>query len=471
MAITAIDIIQDNIVSSVNLLAAHNPLVFIADATWNTTAPTSLVAKVIYDGVPANADVYAAIFYEDLDATSRVFIFISDEALRFRMDDLEDITQTVDTIIAITNLTKELTIRFDNGASVTDTVDIIACHASRDFEDANGAAMVDIYNNESLYYVGAVGKDLYLYWFNDNASNLIGGPPGITIGGTSTISATNARAKIIADSFYATYISGTAATKDIWCYTSTNQVIFEAQSGATITFSNVDLGASMSSAIVNNGTTSAKLTITLNSNPASGEIFEFRFTTDNTPMPPENYIDVLEWFGNEGATTYAVGFVRKKIQPTTEGITTESIYIDGVEKPHNVKVRQWCTGDQLIKYLDNNGQYRFFPFTKYYQRRSNPDPIGTISEIVLSLADDPGDTREIGYKNKNILTLSQSQLNSTEKALLEDLYNSKEVYLLVGAKYVRVIVRGDNISRLPKANFSDLIIQVELPQSYNVALL
>ena len=70
---------------------------------------------------------------------------------------------------------------------------LIATNAARDFENENGPTLVNLYNNESLYYVGAVGQDVYLYWYNDDENNLIGGTEGIAIGATDDETAENIR--------------------------------------------------------------------------------------------------------------------------------------------------------------------------------------------------------------------------------------------------------------------------------------
>lgn len=173
MAINAIEIIQDNIVDEVNLLSAHNPLVFIAKATWSGDAPTTIYCNVIFDGNFSNSDQYRGIYLEDVSETERTFMFISDEAVRLRLPIVEDISQSSGTIIGIPNITQALTININNGVSTSDEVDIIAANVARDFTNEQGAALVDLQRNEQKYYVGAVGQQSYLYWWNNNASNLI----------------------------------------------------------------------------------------------------------------------------------------------------------------------------------------------------------------------------------------------------------------------------------------------------------
>ena len=48
MAITAIEIVQTNIVGDCDLLAIHSPLIFLANATYNTATQANLYL-FIYD--------------------------------------------------------------------------------------------------------------------------------------------------------------------------------------------------------------------------------------------------------------------------------------------------------------------------------------------------------------------------------------------------------------------------------------
>jgi hypothetical protein len=345
MTVTAVNITQDNIVSGVNLLSVHNPLVFIAGAEWTGTPPDFLTGQI--DGVD-----YKATYYREETASNRSFIFVTDEIIRSIMSDIEDTAQTTGTVIAISNMTTDVTVTMtDLDSTQSDSVDIIACHASNDFESEYGAAMFDRYNNASNFYVMAKGQKGYLYWYNDDAANPI--------------------------------------KKD----------------------------------------------------------------ASDTPF------------------TLAKGFIRKAIEPTETGLQEESIIIDGVTYTHNVYVREFCDNSIYLRYIDRDGQYRFMPFNQYHKRSSNPELIGEVDNLVLSLKDDTGDKKQIGYKNSDTLTVQAINLTSDELALMKDLYNSFDVQINVNNKWVKVKVRGDNVSKKFKGKFTDVTIDLILPQSYNVTSL
>lgn len=579
MAVTSIEIVQDNVIGDVNLMAAHNPLVFIARATWDTEAPEEIFAYVIYD-IYANADKYRAIFYQDYSETERDFLFIADEPIRKRLEDVEEYDQSVNQIISVINLSEEITIRFDIELIIADDVDIEACNIARDFENENGATLVDLYNNESLYYVGAIGKDLYLYWYNNNAGNTIysesagdntvtytfnanvnaGEQVGISgsrlykfdnpiCGGTFSEVLTEgvdfSAGGTISDTVDNIIVAMQGNT-EFDCFTitknGTNEIVLTDTTNWFTNYAKVSSGGTLAdydlTTVVLNGSP-AGIGIDFITNLADGETINFThddgqgtvtntaLTARNTPTLADefqigatstdtmtNYLALFAttypeiydlfvyqtgdfctfqdesfissfsytsgtgWFAfiNDpvqpaGSINLDKGFIRKKVQPTTKGETTYSIFINGIEYSHTVKVREFCDGDQVIKYLDSNGQYRFMYFSKYYTRASNPESIGDVNELILSLKDDKGDKRKIGYNNNNTLTLSASQLNQQERALVEDLFNSPQVYLVLDSKDIAVNVRGDNVSRIGKNKFSDFTITIELPKSYNITIL
>jgi hypothetical protein len=90
------------------------------------------------------------------------------------MDRLTDHVQSDNSIIAIPDLTKEIRIAFYMGA-VRAEVDIVAIAAAKDFVSTYGPVLYDEYNNVEGSYIGTVGKQVYLYWYNKSAANVING--------------------------------------------------------------------------------------------------------------------------------------------------------------------------------------------------------------------------------------------------------------------------------------------------------
>lgn len=577
MAITAIDIIQDNKVGDVDLLASHNPLVFLANATYSGAPPEELVVQVLwFDGVSIQEDNYNAIYLRDDSVTERVFAFIADEAIRLRIEQLADIVQTANTIIAVPNLTENLTIKFDDWIA-QDEVEIQATNAAKDFEDENGAAMVDEYNNVSKYYTGAVDEPLYLYWYNNNENNAIienlnpskftftfnANPINgdiieirlernvyrinancdnqitidtITAGTDYTVGATisdtidniiaymeNKRdvlgidykcltfvkngndLEIYDQSFWHNEMDNSGSTAPVTFATENNigdfarvQVfLFSLIDGDVVSFNYVTpFGTTVTSMTARTSPTlpnefliggtdiittenyhNALISLYPEINAIASDIDGIYQTNlynssfVDTSSNPRVTIIPTAGVDPPGLMTFDKGFIRKMIEPSAVGITTESININSQEFTHTIKVRDFCEGDVLIKYADRNGQYRFMPFSKYYSVKNTPKEIGSINEFILSLASDEGDKKTVGYKNRKTLTLSVSQLNIQERATIADIFVSSDVLVRLGNKWIRCTVKGDNLSKLPKNKFSDFSITIELPQSYNITKL
>ena len=167
MAITDINVVQDNIVGDCNLLAIHSPLSFIIDVTWNTDLP-----ELFVDDMNLTEEVletFRCIFYRDLTATVREFIFIAstgkESVLRGYMTEYNDFLQTAGTIERVANNVFDFILRFRNEAGdVYEDVTIVAFHASRQFGQT--AAITDIYDNDTDFYITGVNKPVYIYFYN-----------------------------------------------------------------------------------------------------------------------------------------------------------------------------------------------------------------------------------------------------------------------------------------------------------------
>jgi len=168
MAITSITVIQDNKVDSCPLLSVHNPLVFIVEANYTSTAPDTL-----YVSESINSGIYSCIPYSDPQAGKRQFMFIADEIIRGLMGDFDDIIQAGTTNIFRANKTLPVILTFyDPSTPATNvTIDFIAMVASRQFGES--PSVNEIYENEDENYVGIVGSPCYCYFFNDNTSNVL----------------------------------------------------------------------------------------------------------------------------------------------------------------------------------------------------------------------------------------------------------------------------------------------------------
>lgn len=168
MAITSITVIQDNKVDSKPLLSIHNPLVFIVEANYTSTAP-----DLLYVSESVNSGVYSCIPYSDPQAGKRQFMFIADEIIRGLMGEFDDTVQADSSNELRANKTLDVTLTFyDPTTPATNcTIDFIAIHGTRQFGE--NPCLEEIYDNEDENYVGVVGSPCYCYFFNDNASNVI----------------------------------------------------------------------------------------------------------------------------------------------------------------------------------------------------------------------------------------------------------------------------------------------------------
>jgi hypothetical protein len=178
MSVEAVTIFQDNITgrNGSDLLAVHSPLIFIADAEYSGSPPDYLYVH-IYD-VPGL--VYLGSFkmipYKDTSGTHRQFMFISDSILRGLMEDFPDFVQTGESFDIVEDITKPFYLVFsDSTIDEPDPEDIgltiMALTGSRQFGDDPNAE--EIYNNSLDTYYGAVNKPVYVYFYNDNAANVL----------------------------------------------------------------------------------------------------------------------------------------------------------------------------------------------------------------------------------------------------------------------------------------------------------
>jgi len=168
MAITSITVVQDNKVDSCPLLSVHNPLVFIVEVNYTSTAPNTL-----YVSESVNSGIYSCIPYSDPQAGKRQFMFIADEIIRGLMGDFDDIVQAGTTNIFRANKTLEITLTFYDPANEATNVQIafIAMDAARQFGE--NPSINEHYENDDESYVGIVGFPCYCYFFNDNTANVL----------------------------------------------------------------------------------------------------------------------------------------------------------------------------------------------------------------------------------------------------------------------------------------------------------
>jgi hypothetical protein len=165
-----------------------------------------------------------------------------------------------------------------------------------------------------------------------------------------------------------------------------------------------------------------------------------------------------------------IGFYRYKFETATT--QTVTLFVNGTAAAtHSVVAKDVCTGYKQLKFLDRNGQYRFYPFVAEYGIKDTPKEIGEVNEYVASLLTSQSDKKSIGYNNERSLTLRAANVSAEELDLLSDVYSSPRVYLYVGTgstddakDWVLVSVKGDGIGRREKRKFGRVELQIILPK-------
>jgi hypothetical protein len=173
----------------------------------------------------------------------------------------------------------------------------------------------------------------------------------------------------------------------------------------------------------------------------------------------------IYWF-EEGS------FYREKLFLTADTVIERG----GREK--KIKVLPYCEGDIILKYLDRNGMYRFYRFTKNYERTVDTDEIGSIEHTFTSLSTGQGYQKSIGNKSVDKIKARAEKVPVEDLNILKDLYTSPRVYFHLGeagtdnlSNWVLVKVKGDGIAKLPKRNFVNVEIEIELPANNEITML
>jgi len=467
MAVSNVTVSQTNIVEGASILSCHNPLIFLITATYTGTPPAWCRAYVMgFDSV-----LYNCLYLRDESATERTFYLVADEILRGHIGALANFDQSEDTLLQCKYLDALLTLYFEvEGAIAPVTVTATMVNASKDFESITGACMVDEYTNVTKTYVAQKNEMVYLYWFNDNAENEIKiiDPTKLVIYSTNQTTVSNMGAKL-QELYYPNLVYNTASTAgQLSCQRLTSgggvnigfYFVTGTIAGTVGSFSNIVSDFTYTLDEISPG--QWKLTFDITTNPTNGQSFSFDCTLVGYPK-----FTITGEFSDFSPVTFPIGFIRYALKPT-ESTTFSGLMINDDVYPHNIIVRNECPGYVLLRYADRNGQYRIMPFSKYYSRAVNPELIGEINQLVLSLKNDSGDTRPVGYRNRDTLKLTAQNLTEPEYTLLKDLFNSPDVEAYINGKWLRVRVQGDNVVKLEKRKLKDVTITVELPTSYNI---
>ena len=173
------------------------------------------------------------------------------------------------------------------------------------------------------------------------------------------------------------------------------------------------------------------------------------------------------------------GYYRYKLEGLTKGITNVTFYVNALPfVTHKVIARETCIGWRQLKWLDENGQYRFFAFLELYSIKDTSKSIGKTSNFIESLLSTQSDTKNIGQSTDRSVVLRAINVTSEERSILSSLGNSPRVFLYVGdftkdekVDYVQVEVKTDGIALKEKPKTSNYEVTVMLPKYYNQTML
>jgi len=170
----------------------------------------------------------------------------------------------------------------------------------------------------------------------------------------------------------------------------------------------------------------------------------------------------------------SIGLYRYKT--TVEDARVVAFFKNGVQAGlATIKAIPFCEGYRILKYLDPEGRYRFFPFNNYYESRDKPKQIGTTNEFITNILTDQSNSKNIGYKNSRILSLT-TEADAEQLEVLSVIYTSPRVYLYIGKGVSDApsdwllldSIKGDNIGRRRKNNTGAVNIECTLPEWFTI---
>jgi hypothetical protein len=136
-----------------------------------------------------------------------------------------------------------------------------------------------------------------------------------------------------------------------------------------------------------------------------------------------------------------------------------------------------CGNDIILKYLDKNGQYRFYPFNKYYRTSDAPELIGQANKFVTNILSDQTDRQNIGFRNTRKIEIVADVPND-ELEKLHDIYSSPRVYMYIGSgsddaakDWIEVNqITDTGIVKRRKANEGRINLTIILPTNFSITM-
>lgn len=167
-----------------------------------------------------------------------------------------------------------------------------------------------------------------------------------------------------------------------------------------------------------------------------------------------------------------IGYYRYKTFIPLSGSKIVTLYKNGIASGSAlIKCLPSCVDFKILKYLDKDGQYRFFPFNQFWEQKDTPVKLGSVNKFVTSLLESQSNTENIGVKNLRTLSLTADGVTPEQLNLLSYIYTSPRVYILSNNSWIQVEIKGDGVGRPKKDKPVDVKIDVTLPESYTVKMI
>lgn len=174
-----------------------------------------------------------------------------------------------------------------------------------------------------------------------------------------------------------------------------------------------------------------------------------------------------------------IGYYRYKVAMESINSRTDiNLMVDGdLVATKYLIFHPFCNEGKVLKYLNKNGQYRFFPFNKFFELRDSPQLIGTFENFEQGLIETKSNTSVVGFKNTKIYSLSNDNVSRQELEIFSDIHTSPRVYLYKGdytsfldSDYIEVTIKGDPLIRPRKNNYVSVNLTVEIENQNTISL-
>jgi hypothetical protein len=173
----------------------------------------------------------------------------------------------------------------------------------------------------------------------------------------------------------------------------------------------------------------------------------------------------------------SIGYYRYKTLADSEKTINWTVNFVNVASKDIVPVDS-CSGDLIVKYLDKNGQYRFYPFNRYYETQDSPEEIGSVNRFLTNIRTDMSNTQNIGYRNQRQI-FANTDVPNAPLEKLTDIYTSPRVYLYIGngstdtaSDWLEVTINAQtSIVKRNRGNTGRIDITINLPEYYTTTMI